>query len=818
MDSTSEKSIFLNALDYDSTSERDTYLNRACAGNPGLRAEINDLLAAHFASGNPLDGPEQPAGAPSPAAFAETAVYASGPESPGTVIGNYRLMEQIGEGGFGMVFVAEQLQPVRRKVALKLIKPGMDSRDVIARFEAERQALALMDHPNIARVFDAGTTDSGRPYFVMELVRGVPITEFCDSKKLSLPDRLELFLHLCEAVQHAHLKGIIHRDLKPSNVLVTSHDTTYVVKAIDFGIAKAIGQSLTEKTIYTRFAQLLGTPLYMSPEQAEMSGLDIDTRCDIYSLGVLLYELVVGATPFDRQRLESASFDEIRRIIREEEPPRPSSRFSTLGNSVSTIASNRRLEPRRISAFVRGDLDWIVMKALDKDRNRRYETCSSLAADVRRFIANEPVEARPPSVLYRLQKFSRRNKVAITTGSLVLLALTLGTVISVWQAARAISEKNEKVKALQEAVTARNAAIEAKKEADAARQEIEQFADRLKQANVFISSGRAHADSGRWSAANTDYTRATELQPQYFNTWMERSSLYLRLGVWNLAAADLARAVELGASLDNPATWGLPQLFLYTGDVKNSHDVCRKMLGSGGGLSGETPLPILRSCLIVHPDEVNYVDLAKRTEEAFANMAGGPMWMPGGGRRRPNGGEPQFSPGGGPGPGPRDERRRPDEPRNGAGRGREGMPGRPPRGGGPGPRGIALYLTGLAHYRAGEFEKSATQLADLQTNDPDWVQMFGPGAQAALALAQFALGDQEHAQASLAAAERLTDKWTERRLDDSVGQAPGFWLDWIEAQLLCREARLVIKGGTPVADPRLRTLEQRALNQLRGEE
>ena len=315
-------------------------------------------------------------------------------EGPGTIIGSYKLMEQIGEGGFGHVFVAEQQQPVRRKVALKVIKPGMDSHEVIARFEAERQALALMDHPNIAHVFDAGTTVTGKPYFVMELVRGVAITQFCEESGITIQERLELFTCVCHAVQHAHQKGIIHRDLKPPNVLVTLHDGMPVAKIIDFGVAKAMCEPLTAKTIYTRFAQVIGTPLYMSPEQVELSGLDVDTRSDIYSLGVLLYEMLTGTTPFDGQRLHSVSFDELRRIIREEEPPRPSARMTTLGQHGQTVSADRRLSSRTLPLAVQGDLDWIVMKALEKDRTRRYETAAEFAADVRRYLNQEPIAAR----------------------------------------------------------------------------------------------------------------------------------------------------------------------------------------------------------------------------------------------------------------------------------------------------------------------------------------------------------------------------------------------------------------------------------------
>src|SRR5262245_13118153 len=325
----------------------------------------------------------------------------------------------------GIVWMAEQQEPVRRKVALKVIKPGMDSRQVLARFEAERQALALMDHPHIARVFDGGTTESGRPYFVMELVKGVPITQICDDHRRPTRDRLELFVSVCQAVQHAHQKGVIHRDLKPSNVLVASYDGAPVVKVIDFGVAKAVGRPLTEKTVYTQLTQLVGTPLYMSPEQAGQGGLDIDTRTDVYALGVLLYELLTGTTPFDKERLGKADYDEIRRIIREEEPARPSSRISTLGPAANTVCVNRQCDPKRLRRLVRGELDWIVMKALEKDRSRRYETANGFAMDVQRYLADEAVLACPPSAGYRLWKFARRNKGRLAVAAGVFLAVTV---------------------------------------------------------------------------------------------------------------------------------------------------------------------------------------------------------------------------------------------------------------------------------------------------------------------------------------------------------------------------------------------------------
>ena len=349
------------------------------------------------------------------------------------MIGAYKLLQQIGEGGFGVVYMAEQVEPIRRKVALKIVKPGMDTKDVIARFEAERQALALMDHPNIAKVLDGGVTEFGRPYFVMELVKGVPITEFCDKNKLSTQQRIDLFLTVCRAIDHAHGKGIIHRDIKPSNVMVTLHDGKPVCKVIDFGVSKALSQQLTEKTLFTAYGQMIGTPTYMSPEQAEMSGLDIDTRSDVYSLGVVLYELLTGTTPLGKQEIQSATYDELQRMIKEEEAQRPSTRVSTLGKKATINAKNRSTEERKLSQQLRGDIDWIVIKALEKDRNRRYDSAKAMAEDLERHAKQEPVLARPPSLIYRAQKFLRRNRIKVgvfaTVSVLALVVLSSGVVL-----------------------------------------------------------------------------------------------------------------------------------------------------------------------------------------------------------------------------------------------------------------------------------------------------------------------------------------------------------------------------------------------------
>jgi WD40 repeat protein/serine/threonine protein kinase len=393
-------------------------------------------------------------------------------EGPGAVIGPYKLLQQIGEGGMGIVYMAEQEHPVRRRVALKVIKPGMDSKQVIARFEAERQALALMDHQNIAKVHDAGTTDTGRPYFVMELVHGVPITQFCDANQLTPRERLTLFVPACQAIQHAHQKGIIHRDIKPSNVLVTLYDDKPVPKIIDFGVAKAIEQRLTEKTLFTQFGALIGTFEYMSPEQAEMNAFGVDTRSDIYSLGVLLYELLTGTTPLERERLREAALSELVRLIKEEEPPRPSVRLSS-SNNLPKIAAARKTEPTKLSKLVRGEIDWIVMKCLEKDRSRRYETANGLARDVERYLHDEAVDACPPSAGYRLRKFARKYWMPVTVAAAFALLLVVGVVVSTWQAMRAARAGGEAVLqrdlADQEAINARAQAQRADRAAETAR-------------------------------------------------------------------------------------------------------------------------------------------------------------------------------------------------------------------------------------------------------------------------------------------------------------------------------------------------------------
>lgn len=516
--------------------QRALFIEAASIGNPGLRAKIDELLAFQDEADQlfrPLPDPHAHLRNPS-----FTNHFTS--EEVGAVIGRYKLLQKIGEGGMGVVYLAEQREPVRRRVALKIIKLGMDTKSVVARFEAERQALALMDHPNIARVLDGGATDTGRPFFVMELLQGVPITEFCDKNQLPTDDRIRLFTQVCHAVQSAHQKGIIHRDLKPSNVLVTLHDGVPVPKVIDFGVAKATNQQLTEKTLFTQHATLIGTPTYMSPEQAEMSGLDVDTRSDIYSLGVLLYELLTGTTPFSEQRLRSAGYGGMQRIIAAEEPERPSTRLSTMeGATRSIVAKNRSTEESALLKTVAGDLDWIVVKCLEKDRARRYETANALTLDVQRHLNHEPIFARPASVAYRFGKTIHRNKTAFAAGALIAATLAAATIVSTWQA---IEAKRERQNAQEQAQIARatkdfiieqmlafnpfwnsDAAISAEKRASVDRLartvEVSFAAQPLTRAEIHLALAAGYAalgDRNKWAA---QATKALEIRERLLPPW-----------------------------------------------------------------------------------------------------------------------------------------------------------------------------------------------------------------------------------------------------------------------------------------------------------
>ena len=516
------EAIFNAALIKSTNTERTSYLDEFCGTNTPVRIRVEALLEAHGKAGDFLDAPVFESGTElEPLSVTEV---------PGTVIGRYKLLEKIGEGGMATVYMAEQEQPIRRQVALKIIKLGMDTKQVIARFELERQALALMDHPNIAKVHDAGSTETGRPYFVMELVKGLPITKYCDENNLTTRERLDLFIQVCQAVQHAHQKGIIHRDIKPTNVLVTLHDGKPVPKIIDFGIAKAVKQKLTEKTVFTQYAQLIGTPEYMSPEQAEMSGLDVDTRTDIYSLGVLLYELLTGTTPFEDKKLREAGYAEIQRIICEEEPTKPSTKLSTLGEELTDIAKHRHTEPGILQKLVRGDLDWIVMKTLEKDRTRRYAATTELAADIERFLQHEPVQAAAPSLFYKLRKFVWRNRVAVMTTAAVAAVIVIGFIVSTimyFQAKQAKTEAERSAKIAQavnvflnkdllasiKPEKAQGREITVKEVLDAASEKIEgKFKDEpLIEASIRDTLGSTYLSLGKYEAAEPHLERTRDI-------------------------------------------------------------------------------------------------------------------------------------------------------------------------------------------------------------------------------------------------------------------------------------------------------------------
>jgi WD40 repeat protein/serine/threonine protein kinase/tetratricopeptide (TPR) repeat protein len=604
-----ESQIFTNALNVADPAERAAYLNAACAGAPELRTAVEALLRAQASDPGFL---EQPAASLADTADgpAATATAAPPAERPGLVLaGRYKLLEEVGEGGMGTVWMAQQQEPVKRLVAVKLIKPGMDSRQVLARFEAERQALALMDHPNIAKVHDAGAAPDGRPFFVMELVKGTPITRYCDDHHLTPRQRLELFVPVCHAVQHAHQKGVIHRDLKPSNVQVARYDDKPVPKVIDFGVAKATGQPLTEQTLHTGFGAVVGTVEYMSPEQATFNQLDVDTRSDVYSLGVLLYELLAGSPPFSKKELERAGMLEMLRVIREQEPSKPSTKLST-ADGLPTLAANRGTEPGRLTKLVRGELDWIVMKALEKDRGRRYETANGFAMDVQRYLADETVQACPPSVGYRLRKMVRRNKRAALAVSLIAVALVCGIAGTTLGLVRARAERDDKERA-RDAEAGQRAAAEASL-----------YRSLVSESRSLLLSGR----EGWRAKALENLRRAAQIETT------ERDLVALRTD----AAAVLAGfdAERLGGLPTSASTWSLDfspdSNWLVTANYAGSvdlwdvrkgltreHQITSRVVAEGQHMAG-APLPAVR----FHPDGKQFAYVSWERSVEFCPLPG----------------------------------------------------------------------------------------------------------------------------------------------------------------------------------------------------
>ena len=535
-----EKALFEAAQELTDPAVRVAFLDQSCHGQPALRDRLEKLLAVQpsadeFFRAVPLRdlGGEvvpQPAAARNPVEPADSKPV----ETVHAVIGRYRLQERLGEGGCGVVYLAEQQEPVRRKVALKIIRLGMDTENVIARFAAERQALALMDHPNIAHVLDAGATESGRPYFVMEWVQGVKITDYCNQNHLGVNQRLHLFIQICHAIQHAHQKGVIHRDIKPSNILVMLHDGVPLPKVIDFGIAKATEGRLTDNTTFTACDQLVGTPAYMSPEQADLSGVDVDTRSDIYSLGVLLYELLTGQTPFDSKELVKHGMDELRRTLQDQEPPAPSTMLTNIGDTrLTAVAAQHSAEPSRLLSTLRGDLDWIVMKALEKDRARRYETANGLAMDVERYLNHEPVVARPPSRLYRFQKLVRRNWVVFAAIAAVTFALLIGLGVSTWLFIEERKAHRRAVEAEQQQVRLREEADRARNDEASLRREAEAQA-KITQAAILLSRNKFAEAEGLVNKIDLPITKPS----------VEASGVFRGLADWNVTQGRWKAAAE----------------------------------------------------------------------------------------------------------------------------------------------------------------------------------------------------------------------------------------------------------------------------------
>ena len=739
-----EETLFDAARNLTRPAARRAFLEQACAGEPELRARIEALLEAEAKAEDFFKDAVRP-GIPLEDVSAESRENSGSPgdnsrntefpfsEGLGTRIGHYKLLQKIGEGGGGVVYMAEQEKPVRRRVALKIIKLGMDTKSVIARFEAERQALAMMDHPNIARVFEAGATEMGRPYFVMELVRGVKITEYCDQNNLDTRKRLDLFIQICHAIQHAHQKGIIHRDIKPSNILVTLHDGVPVPKVIDFGIAKATEMRLTDKTLFTAYEQIIGTPAYMSPEQAEMSGLDVDTRSDIYSLGVLLYELLTSRTPFDPKKLLQHGLDEMRRTLREQEPQRPSTMVTTLqGTELTITAEHRQAEPPKLISLLRGDLDWIVMKALEKDRRRRYETANGLAMDIQRYLSSEPVAARPPSRLYRFQKLVRRNKIVFAAGGAVTVALIIGLGVSTWlffleKAAR------------QRAVAAEHQAEEARAN-EAQLRRLAETREKITQATVLLNEEK-------FSDADKVVSQISITQPTVEGAAVFRSlgEYYALQNQWQEAADRFNVLLQIN-QLDS---WDVCTLdYLECGPVLielgDTNAYARFRQAAIARFTGGThPFAdrIIKISLLLPADKKlmqSLKPLAEVTTQSFPTNADASTdvflaaW-----------------------------------------------------------RSVSLALM---EYRRGKYVEAA-DLCQQCLNYPEYIAPRTATARVILAMSDQRLGKPEEARSELAQAREIIENKFKTQMDRG-GPMQGFWFDWTFARILLDEATALIEGSS----------------------
>jgi hypothetical protein len=736
-----EEEVFDAARKIEDSAQRQEFLSRACDGDSALRERVETLLSVHGSADELFTeciSALRSSADDSDSAAARHFAQAFEEEQPGAQIGHYKILQKIGEGGCGVVYMAEQEKPMRRLVALKVIKLGMDTRAVIARFDAERQALAMMDHPNIAKVLDAGATRSGRPYFVMELVRGTRITDYCDQNQLDTPRRLELFIQICHAIQHAHQKGIIHRDIKPSNIIVTLHDSLPVPKVIDFGIAKATEVPLTDKTLLTTQNQFIGTPAYMSPEQAGTGGIDIDTRSDIYSLGVLLYELLTGSTPFDPKTLLKSGVDEMRRTLLEVEPQRPSARLTVLApNDLTDTALRRRLEPPRLIALIRGDLDWIVMKALEKERARRYETANGLAVDIQRHLGNEPVLARPPRRLYRLQKLVRRNKVVFMAAAAVSAALIAGLGTSTWLLLQERDARQRAVAAeLQQSRLAQEAELARSNEARLRRQA--EGRQKVTQAAVLISQGRN-------DEADDLITQAQPAEPS-----VEAAEVLRSLSQWHALQGRWPKAAERSAQLlrvNQVDGWDQISLdFLGAGvsliqsDGADRYDRFRRVALSrfASTTNGVAAERIVKICLLERPDRgvmQSLRPLANVAEGSFATFD-------------PHDKEAAFR------------------------------------------AAWASVSLALWEYRQGHYAKSiqwATR--SLAGSEPNAPREAAAHVELAMALNQTARIDE--AGKELRAARQTIEERFDGPLE--AGSAnQGFWFDWVYAKILLQEASLLI--------------------------